>query len=253
VKSRLVMIALAIILGLVAAFGVVLYTNGMRKNVVAEHRTIKVLVAEEDIPLGAEMREITAKKLASFKEVPEKYVTSKAITSPEDINGQVLAVPVNEGEQITIDKFKYDVKAGLSFAIPKDQVAISISVDEVKGVSGMIKAGDSVNIIATLSDTRGSLDMPDMTKIILQNVRILAVGSTIAPTKGRALGQKTSRSGAVGSQQMKQTVTLSLTPADSEKLVFAEEKGHVWLSLLPTSETAPVSTSGQTSETVLNE
>src|SRR3989337_1394260 len=200
------MVSLAVILGLVAAFGVVLYTNGVRKNVVEEHRTIKVLVAEEDIPLGAEMREITAKKLASFKEVPEKYVTSKAITSPEDINGQVLAVPVNEGEQITIDKFKYDVKAGLSFAIPKDQVAISISVDEVKGVSGMIKAGDSVNIIATLSDTRGSLDIPDMTKIILQNVKVLAVGSTIAPQKGRALGQKTSRSGAVGSEQMKQTV-----------------------------------------------
>src|SRR3972149_3797498 len=95
------MVVLAAILGLMAALGVVFYTNGVRKNVVAEHRTIKVLVAEEDIPLGAEMREITAKKLASFKEVPEKYVTSKAITSPEDINGQVLAVPVNEGEQIT--------------------------------------------------------------------------------------------------------------------------------------------------------
>ena len=118
----------------------------------------------------------------------------------------------------------------------------------------MIKAGDSVNIIATLSDTGSSQDKPDMTKIILQNVKVLAVGNIIAPAKGRAIGRKTESSGGLtGSQQMKQTLTLSLTPADSEKLVFAEEKGHVWLSLLPASETTPASTTGQTYETVLNE
>lgn len=249
-KSRLAMVLIAIILGLVAAYGVVVYVRSIKSQVQEQHKTVKVLVAEEDIPLGVEIKDITKKKLASFKEIPKKYVVSGAITSSQNIDGRVLAIPVNRGEQLTSDKFKYDTQAGLSFAIPKDYVAISIAVDEVKGVSGMIKAGDSVAIIATFSDSGGGQEKTEMTKILLPKVRVLAVGNTIAPTKGRAEEKKSLISGGGSGQSMKQTVTLSLSPADAEKLVFAEEKGRVWLTLLPTSEVAPVSTAGQTIETV---
>ena len=250
-KSRSVMVIIALILGLLAASGVFLYANGVKQQVEHEQDTAKVLVAEEDIPIGLGLTEIMDKRLARFQNVPQKYVASGVIDSSKDIDGQVLAFPVQKGEQITADSFKYNTKAGLAFAIPKDQVALSISVDEVKGVSGMIKAGDLVDIIATLSGSTGAAGDDDMTKILLQKVKVIAVGNVIAPQEGRADEPKTlTSSGGSSSDTKKQVVTLALAPADAEKVVFAEEKGSVWLSLLPASELEPVSTPGQTQETV---
>jgi pilus assembly protein CpaB len=250
-KSRLVMVVIALILGLMAAFGVFLYANGVKQQVEQDQKTAKVLVAEEDIPIGLGLSEIMDKRLASFQKVPKKYVASGVIASSKDIDGQVLAFSVQKGEQITTDRFQYNTKAGLAFAIPKDHVALSISVDEVKGVSGMVKAGDLVNIIATLSGSSGATIGEDMTKILLSNVKVIAVGNVIAPQEGRAEEQKTlTSSGSSSSDTGKRVVTLALTPGDAEKVVFAEEKGSVWLSLLPASESESVSTPGQTHETV---
>jgi len=248
-KSRFLMIVVAIMLGLVAAYGVAVYVKGLKSKVQDEQKLVKVLVAQENISAGVAFRDITKKDMASFKGIPNKYRVYGAITSPDHIDGQVLAVSVNKGEQLTADKFKFNSQAGLSFAISKNQVAISIPVDEVKGVSGMIKAGDFVNIIATLSDQTGTQKI-DMTKIILQKVRVLAVGSIIAPPTGRAEEPKTVSSRMGTGQSGKQTVTLSLTPGDAEKLVFVEEKGRVWLTLLPATDAALAATGGQTIESV---
>jgi len=248
-KYRFAMVIIAVILGLIAAYGVFLYTIGLNGKVKEQQKMVKVLVAEEDIGLGIGMKEMKTKGLAGFKKVPQKYIAKGAISSSQDLDGQVLAVPVREGEQITVDRFQYNTKAGLAFTVPEENVAISISVDEVKGVSGLIKAGDLVNIIATLDTGRSD----DETKTLLQKVRVLAVNSTIAPPKGRA---QEPQSGAIGtgssqSQSAKKTVTFSLSAADAEKLVLVAEKGSVWLSLLPAPDTAPtVTTPGQTKETV---
>jgi pilus assembly protein CpaB len=246
------MVVVAIMLGLVAAYGVAVYVKSLKSKAENEQKLVKVLVAQENISAGVAFKDITKKDMASFKGVPNKYRVYGAITSPDHIDSQVLTVPVNKGEQLTADKFKFNSQVGLSFAIPKNQVAISIPVDEVKGVSGMIKAGDFVDIIATLSDQTGTQDTQkiDMTKIILQKVRVIAAGSVIAPPTGRAEEPKTVSSRMGTGQSTKQTVTLSLTPGDAEKLVFAEEKGRVWLTLLPATDAAPAVTGGQTIESV---
>ncbi len=249
-KSRFVMVIVAIVLGLVAAYGVAVYVKGLKSKVENEQKLVKVLIAKEKIPAGTAFKDINKKNMASYREVPNKYRVYGAITSPDHIDSQVLAVPVSKGEQLTKDKFKVSNRAGLSFAIPNDHVAISIAVDEVKGVSGMIKAGDFVNVIATLSNQTNGQKV-DMSKIILQKVRVLAVGSTIAPSEGRAEEPKTvsSRMGS-GQSSGKQTITLSLGAGDAEKLVFAEEKGKVWLTLLPAKDAVPVTTGGQTFDSI---
>ncbi len=139
-----------------AAYMIVLYTNGIKSKVAKEQESVKILIAQEDIPLGVGYKEIADGKRAVFKEVPKKYVNPKAITASTKLDGQVIAVPISKGGQVTTDHFKYNIKAGLAFAIPDDHLAISIPVDEVKGVSGMIKAGDLVTIIATFTNMRNS-------------------------------------------------------------------------------------------------
>jgi hypothetical protein len=45
-------------------------------------------------------------------------------------------------------------------------------------------------------------------------------------------------------------VTLALAPADVVKLVFAEEQGSVWLSLLPPTATEAPTAAGRTIKTI---
>lgn len=251
-KSRLLMVGIALLLALMSAYGISLYVRSLKAKVEQEEKQLKVLTASENLSIGTSYKEMTSRRMVSFKEVPQKYIVSGAITSPDRIDGQVLATRVNKGEQLTADKFKYSTQAGLSFAIPKDNVAVSIPLDEVRGVAGMIKAGDYVSILATFEDV-GDAKKTTLTRLLLQKVRVLAVGSIIAPPEGRAEEKKTLVS-AGGSRPTseRQTLTLSLSAVDAEKLVFAEENGKVWLTLLPTKEAAPVPTSGRSIDTVFN-
>lgn len=249
-KHKTIMVAIAIFLGLTAVFMIISYTSGIKAKVSNEQELVKVLVAKDDIPEGLNIKDTIKEKRVVFEDIPKKYVASNAVTSLKSIDGQVIAKPLSEQQQITTDYLQYNSKAGLSFVIPDDHLAISIPVDEVKGVSGMIKAGDLVTVIATFSNTKSPMGSNDLTKILLQNVRIIAVGDIIAPQKGRAEEEKSVSTKTNLGQAVKQTVTLSLSPADAEKLVFAEEKGSVWLSLHTAKETEKVKTSGQTIETI---
>lgn len=251
-KSRLLMVIVALVLALMSAYGITLYVRSLKTKVEKDEKQVKVLTAGESLPIGLSYKEMTSRRMVSFKEVPQKYVVYGAITSPDRIDGQVLATRVNRGEQLTADKFKYSTQAGLSFAIPKDSVAISIPLDEVRGVAGMIKGGDYVSILATFDDV-GDAKKTTLTRLLLQKVRVLAVGSNIAPPEGRAEEKKSLVStGGSRPTSERQTLTLSLKASDVEKLVFAEEKGKVWLTLLPTKDAAPVPTSGRSIETVFN-
>lgn len=247
-KNRKLMVILAVIMGVLAAFSITLYTKGIRTKYENDEETVKVLVADEDISVGKNIDSITKTKAASFQERPKKYVTSRALTSDNEIDGQVLAVPVNKNEIITLDHFKYNTKAGLSFTIPDNYVAISIPIDEVRGVSGMIKAGDLINVVATFKRGQTNIE-DDKTKILLQNVKVLAVDNIIAPAKGHAeengsiVVKKTS---STNQNNNRKTLTLSLKPKDSEKLVFAEELGSIWLTLLPATGYKIIETPSQT-------
>lgn len=86
--------------------------------------------------------------------------------------------------------------------------AISITVDEVQGVSGFLRAGDYVDVIShhLLED-----GIP-MTQILLQNIKILSVGS--AHTIGEEFTSY-------------RTVTLEVTPMEGATLSLASENGIV--------------------------
>lgn len=109
-------------------------------------------------------------------------------------------------------------------------VAISIPVGEVVGVSDKINPGDRVTVIATFTPGPGG---SDVTRILLQNVEVLATSAEI---------QRTSKKPEIGNASSlgKKTITLAVPPANAEKLVFAEEKGHVWIALMPTSWDGPM-------------
>lgn len=238
------MVLVAALLGVLATMGVATYIQNIESQIKEGGKLTEILVARENIPAGMTIGEILDKNLVVLKKIPKRYVASGAISSPAKVDGKVLAISLSEGEQLTEGKFKDSSTAELSLRIPHNMVAISIPVDEVVGVSGKINPGDRVTVIATFTPGPGG---SDATRILLQNVEVLATSAEIQRTSKPGIGNASNLS--------KKTITLAVSPADAEKLVFAEEKGHVWIALMPTTlgrtnDVQPAETPGQTMESI---
>ena len=264
-RMRIVILIIAIILAVIAVVAVIGYISNIRASVEEEVEKIEVLIAAQNIPGETQVETIIADGSVITQAIPRKYLAEGVLTSLEDYKGYIAAVPINKGEQITATKLIKPEDIGLAFMIPDDMVAISIPVNEVIGVSNLINVGDKVNVIATFKPTE---EQPitvypeaeealeeirqEITKTLLWNVEVLYLGTWVEITQTTEQPE-----GILGAQTEERarkseitTVTLAVTPEDSEKLVFTEEMGSVWLALLPTKEIEREETFGRTFDNI---
>ena len=139
--------------------------------------------------------------------------------------GRRLEVTVVPGQLLQYSDLKpVTLRNGFS-AIIKDQYrAISIPVDQVSSVTNLIQPNDNVDVLGTFRfpDMRGDNSLDTVTMTILQNVKVLAVGSR--------WGNNIS-DGSNVAQRSYSTVTLQLYPDEVEMVIFASQKGKITLSL----------------------
>jgi pilus assembly protein CpaB len=251
-RTRVIILIVALVLGGLAAVMSAQYLSTARSKISKESEPIEVLVAQEDIPRGVPSEELMKANSISLQEVPKRFVAADAVSSARALEGQVLAIPLSKGQQVTASSFQVPSTAGLAFSIPKDQVALAIPVTSVTGLTELVKPGDRVAVFVTLEP--GPAEEPALTKQLLTDIKVLSVGSSMEGDSGQETQQQSrglvSNSSSQNSSAAKM-ITLALSPADAEKLVFAEQTGDVWCALLPTNAAAAKKTSGQSIKTIL--
>ncbi len=291
-KLRITLLILALILGAAAVFGVIAYNNSVRASVEEEVEKVEVLVAAQNIPKEMPVETLLKENLVVTKGIPRKYLAEGVLTSLDEYTGYVVANHINEGEQITTTKFLRPEDMGLVFVIPDGMIAVSIPVDEIIGVSNLIDVGDKVNVIATFFPEKegetssakvtsaevsqleeGQLEgeeqsveekasgtpyagikiEKEITRTLLWNVEVLYTGTRVQ-TKAKAEegGFLGTRTGSETESIEIKTVTLAVSPEDSEKLVFSEEMGSVWLALVPVDGAEEEETPGITLDNIFN-
>lgn len=235
-KTRILLVLAAIILAVVATGATLAYLQNLRTEVVQGNETVRVLTAQKTVSPGTTIEEMLNQDVISFTQIPRRFMVSGAITDTRGLDQQVLTIALAKGEQVTDQKIRPAGGAGLSFRVPKGMVATTIAVDEATGVGGEVSAGDRISLVATFSPGPGGADT---TRVLLTNVEVL----------GANFGAAKSGLNNSGASQ-KKTVTVAVNPADSEKLVFALEKGHIWMTLEPAGAGQPSAAPGRTMETV---
>jgi Flp pilus assembly protein CpaB len=253
-RSKMIILAVAVALGLLSAFFVARYLDSARADLAAGAEPVVVLVATRDVAAGASAEEIIEKGYAEPQEVPRQFVADGAVSSAASITDRVLATPLTRGEQLTSARFKVASDVGLAYAIPEGYVALSVADAADRGVSGFPSPGDYVMVIA-------SFDSDDLekatTRILVQKARVLAAGVETSDTVEPVVGEPTERSGMLsastgrGGDGSPKTITLALTPVDAERVVFAQESGLVWYALLSSDSTNVPQTEGETYPKVL--
>jgi pilus assembly protein CpaB len=144
--------------------------------------------------------------------------------------------PISQGEQISLSKLSKARKASgggsLAGNTPAGKRAISIAVDSISSVSGMVRSGDYVDVIATLQipmpGANGQVSSQMTVVPLFQNVLVLAVGQDIGSsdrTESRyAANEAASSSGNT-------LITLALGAQEANLIAFVQEQGKVRLTL----------------------
>lgn len=232
-SSRLRAVTIGIVFGLLGTVGVAFYVNSVKAALVESGAKQRIYVAAADIPSGTVVSDAISRDLLVKQEVPKRYTADSAVASLDAYKDQVTIAPIGRGEQVTLAKFRRADQSEVAYKLAPDKVAIAVPVDEITGVGGRIEAGDHVVVLATFAPGPGGADI---SRVLLTGVEVLAVA-------GEA------RSGPASSSQ-KRTITLAVAPGEAEKLVFAEERGRVWIGLIPAKPGEAPPTGGQTMESV---
>lgn len=182
--------------------------------------TKRVVVAKENI---VEMETVNESKL-EFADQPVDFIQPEAISEPDEAIGQVAAVPIMKGEQLVKTKLLLPGPyTGLSFEVSPGKRAITVPVDDMRGVSKLIRPGDRIDIIAALDYGKGSEAKREV-RTIMQDVIVLATGVNIVNQLPRRFevdpnGKTVNRVSLSGSTTFT-TITIEAKPDEVQQLVY---------------------------------
>ena len=236
---------IGIVLALVAAYLIKIYNDQQRLVILEDAKKrlekiqaeqVPVMVAARDIPKGSPID----KDSVGVVIIPTPHVQPQAASSLDRVSGMIAVVPISKGEQITLNKLMLarEVTGGGSLAMstPIGKRAVTISVDSISAVGGMIRPGDYVDVVAMVAvpvtTPEGKQASQAAVVPLFQNTLVLAIGQETAALPQSAEGRykKEEKRGE------SPAITLALNPQETNLLAFVQEQGKIRLSLRSPSD-----------------
>jgi pilus assembly protein CpaB len=210
-------------------------------------RTVNIYVAREAIPIGT----VVSDAMFTVQPWPEHLLVSGFVRAD---GSTTLAGMVSRGyfqPQEPIIKSKLANANDPSFiagTLPDGLRVITLETNEIRGLSGVLSAGDRVDVLLTREvvdrvfldpqDTRKAHEF-SITETILTDARVIAVNQHTSPTNDVESAQQKR-------YQPPRTVSLAVTPRDAQRLRLAEKVGDVSLTLRGIANAAPADDLGIT-------
>jgi len=252
-RARGLVVVLALILAVAATVGVFLYARGVKEDARTGGALTSVIVSKVNIPANSDLNTFISDQQFVTVEIPTDAVVLNVVKSIGQLQDKRNSVPIFANEQIPLSRIQGEGQVpGGYLGVPDGYQAMTVALDAPRAVGGALFSGDNVTILATFNGieltkvdkqglpvakggggaagtttTTGRKEIPQFnaTIVLVPQVEVLRV---LRPqsTSGGSAGQTQQVTGNV-------SVTLSLTPEDAQKFVFAMEEGTVWLSLQP--------------------
>jgi pilus assembly protein CpaB len=228
-KQVFIIGAIAVIIAAIASYSLYNYLKGQETKMKEAVATTNVVVAAQDLPTGTVINS-TQVKTVSW---PAGSMPQGTFPSSDQVVGRMVLERVATGEPVTAAKL---VPVGgptgiLTYKIPEGHRAMTVAVDQVSGVAGFITPGTKVDVVLSVTPPGGQ---QPISKIVLQDVPVLAIGQVISQEKKDE------------KPQVVPTVTMDVTPDDAEKLAVASTQGRLQLVLRRAGDTEVIKTPGST-------
>jgi pilus assembly protein CpaB len=218
-------LALAIVLGLAAAF---VAERRLSIPAIAEatpQQTVPVVIAKVELPVGGEISE----RQLDIIEWPVAYLPKGAESDPRNLVGRVTRHTLSPNEPVLESSLAAKgLRGGLTAVISEDKRAVSVKVDPVIGVAGFVTPASRVDVLATLRRLDLKKPLP-FSKVILEDILVLAIDQKMEEVSN-------------GDPILVSVVTLEVTPGQAQKLIYSAHEGNLQLALRNPSDHASVDT-----------
>ena len=227
--SRLLVLAVALFAGIIAAMLASKMANkpappapvAAVPAAPAAPETIDVLVAANEIGMG---RRIGDGDLM-WQPFPKAGIVEAYITRPARPNADkefsefAARASFAKGEPIRERSLLKAERGYMSVILTPGMRATAVEVKAVSTAGGFVLPNDHVDILLTRAAPKGGGSDPYVSETILTNIRVLAVDQQVTDTKDSA------------AMLAKDTVTLELTPRQTEIVAQSQQLGVISLAL----------------------
>jgi pilus assembly protein CpaB len=214
---RTVILIVAVVVAAVAALITYGWLNGVQDRAYDDAKLVRVFKVTKDIEKGVAGEDALQSESIRADKAPQEFRPANALTDVNIIRGRVALSKLTAG-QILVDGMFVDPRVAqvtASQRIEPGRVAVTISVDQVKGVAGLLVPGDRVDMMVANGPN---------TQMLFQNVEILFIGNTAAPEAGETQAVTPATSNLI---------TFSVPPFAAQKIVQASQGGGIYLALVP--------------------
>jgi pilus assembly protein CpaB len=219
--STVIILAVAISMGGSAAYLTRSWLKDQTSAAVQPAGTI--VVAAESLAYGTAMTPDNVVEIPWFSNtLPEGAFAVK----DDLLNGgrRVVLSPLKRGEPVLRSKITGPgQRASLASLLDDGKRAVTVSVDDVRGVAGFVLPGDFVDIVVIADD--GSPKRQSYSDILLEHVKVLAIDQVASEGEGQPTVAK--------------AVTVEVTKEQAQKILLATNIGKLSLILARPVESNP--------------
>jgi pilus assembly protein CpaB len=219
--STVIILAVAVSMGGSAAYLTRSWLKDQTSAAVQPAGTI--VVAAESLAYGTAMTSDNVVEIPWFSNtLPEGAFAIK----DDLLNGgrRVVLSPLKRGEPVLRSKITGPgQRASLASLLDEGKRAVTVSVDDVRGVAGFVLPGDFVDIVIIADD--GSPKRQSYSDILLEHVKVLAIDQVASEGEGQPTVAK--------------AVTVEVTKEQAQKILLATSIGKLSLILARPVESKP--------------
>jgi Flp pilus assembly protein CpaB len=214
-KKQLLIIVGAVALGIIAA----VFMSNYVKNSIQRQTAILAQQAEErQKEVIAQLQQRNDQQMAALAQELERTKSEQAAAMQKQMAAiQQLA----QGRTQSTGQGRRISRTSLALKIPPGKRAVTVTIDSLAAVGGLINAGDFVDVIARLDVPAQDKDKKTVTAMIFQGLQVLAVNTNIEEP-GSYEDQQ-----AAGSLK----ITFAVGPQEAGLLAFADKNGTLELAL----------------------
>jgi pilus assembly protein CpaB len=231
-NRRLLLFILAIGMAGFAAFLAKMYLNRMEAALMEKYldhsEKVEIVVPRVNMPSG----EVVSTENFAIRAINADIMPPDAVmpADMERAEGQALKISIPRGRPLLWSYLSSGRNPSFSDMLEENQRALTISVDELSSISGMIRPNDRIDLffiddekkmnteeVPTNDKQEGKLVIP-----LLQNVLVKATGNIVR--------RETSPDGREYERNYS-TLTLDLLPEEIGKVLLAQEKGGIRAAL----------------------
>jgi pilus assembly protein CpaB len=214
-RQSLIALGVALLLGVLAVYlANVFLTNTEERAAQATAGTTKVAVAAVPLDYGVAL---TPEKVR-FVDFPSNSLPVGTYARIAELlpagQNRVALRPIQVNEPILASKISGKGQPmSIATLLPDGMRAMAVRINDVSGVAGFIQTNDAVDVLVT----RSLGDNREVTDVLLQNIKVMAIDQNAKK--------------ADGTPDVARTTTLEVGPLEAQKLALAQQVGSLSLVL----------------------